>query len=358
MRGVALLLATLLSASAIQAQGTAVVSGLVRDESGTPVREVLVVIDPDSLSLRTRTGADGRYRIVAPTGRFEVRVVRIGYKPQSHTIVVSGTAVELNIQLQSVAIPLATIAVRVSRPGLHGTVVTRGIELLPHEPRPLRGVNIEVLNEPYSVKSEGDGRFSIPQLPIGSHTVLVTLDRYATAMVPVTVPPEGGIELTFTLDSLYADYQFKEQDQMRLIGWRMRRAESPATFVSAHELDPEAKEMRDALRFSHSILTRGFNLMDTRLRPVIYIDGQVRPDLMLQDLKPDFIANIAGIEVYPGGSLNDPLSLPGGSSVNVGFLDGPIFSGGTRAPGSKSRTTVRSRGNTTMLVLIWTKKGR
>ena len=53
-------------------------SGVVSDENGAPVREVLVVIDPDSLSLRTRTGVDGRYRITVPAGRFEVRVVRMG----------------------------------------------------------------------------------------------------------------------------------------------------------------------------------------------------------------------------------------------------------------------------------------
>jgi hypothetical protein len=283
--------------------------------------------------------------------------VRIGYKPQSHTIDVAATGVELNIQLQSVAIPLATIAVRVSRPGLHGVVVTRGIELLPHEPRSLRDATIEVLNEPYRVKSGGDGRFSIPQLAAGSHTILVSLDRYATRMMPVTIPPDGGVELTFTLDSLYADYQFRDQQLFRDISWRVRRAESPATFVSAHEFDPDAKDFRDALRFAHSVLTRGLNLMDTRLRPVIFVDGQRRPDLALQDLKPDDIANFAGIEVYPGNTLQDGLSIPG-SSANVGFLDADLFGGGQRAPGFSNRTSVRSRGNTTMIIMIWTTKRR
>jgi hypothetical protein len=99
MRAFALLLGVLFTSGALHAQGPAVVSGVVRDENGAPVREVLVVIDPDSLSLRTRTGADGQYRIAVPTGRFEVRVVRIGYKPQSHTIDVTGPTNELNITL-------------------------------------------------------------------------------------------------------------------------------------------------------------------------------------------------------------------------------------------------------------------
>lgn len=138
-RTLALLLGIIFTSATLYAQGPAVVSGVVRDENNVPVREALIVVDPDSLSLRTRTGSDGSYRITVPSGRYEVRVVRIGFKPQSHTITVSGQPVELNIVLQTIAIPLDTVAVRAARPGLYGVVVTRGISLLPHEPRALRG---------------------------------------------------------------------------------------------------------------------------------------------------------------------------------------------------------------------------
>jgi hypothetical protein len=357
VRALAFILGFVVATGTLHAQGSATVSGVVSDETGAPVREVLIVIDPDSLSLRTRTGVDGRYRITLPTGRYEVRVVRIGYKPQSHTVDVTGPTTELNIRLTSVAIPLSTISVRVSRPGLHGTVITRGIELLPHAPTPLRAANIQVLNEPYQVKSESDGRFSIPDLPIGAHSILVALDRYVSRMIPVTVPPDGGVELTIQLDSLYADYQRRDEQITREIGWRMRRASSPATFVSAHDLDPEAKDLREALRYAQSVLTRGINLMDPRIRPVIYIDGQ-RTYLELSDLKAEDIAGFSGIEVYPPNTLDDQLSVPG-SSANIGSLnDGMLFGGGQRAPGFSNRTSVRSRGNGAYLIMIWTSKRR
>jgi hypothetical protein len=353
-RVVAFMLGIAVASNGLNAQGTAVVSGMVGDEAGTPVREALIVVDPDSLSLRTRSGADGRYRITVPTGRFEVRVVRLGYKPQSRTIDVTESAFELNLTLESVAIPLSTISVRVTRPGLHGQVVTRGIDLLPHEPRPLRGATIEVLNEPYSIKSGADGRFSMPQLPVGSHSVLVTLDRYATRLVPVTIPPDGGMELTFTLDSLYAEYQFREGDQMRQIGSRLRRSGTPATFVSAHELDQSAKELRDGLRFATSVLSRGIILLDKVV--TVYIDGKPQnPLLQLQDIKMDDL-DIQGIEVYPPNTLPTDAGVAPGIALPGGE---PMFSSGKPAEGSfSSRTTVRSRGNQEWLVMIWTSRRR
>lgn len=357
MRAVALLLGAMVAANALQAQGPAIVSGIVRDESGAPVREVLVVVDPDSLSLRTRTAADGSYRIAAPAGRYEVRVVRIGYKPQSHTINLTGSAHELNISLTSVAIPLSTISVRVSRPGLYGTIVSRGIELMPHAPAPVRAANIQVLNEPFQARSDAEGKFSIPELPIGAHSILVALDHYVTRMVPVTVPSEGGVEITISLDSLYAEYQRRDENETRLIGWRLRNATSPATFLSANEIDPASKDLREALRFAPSVLGRGINVMDPKLRPVIYIDGR-RTELHFSDLKPADLAQFAFIEVYPANTLQDEQSLPG-SSANIGTIeDGRLFSSGQRAPGFSSRTAVRTRGNTTLLIMIWTTKRR
>ena len=356
MRAVALLGIVLTSAT-LHAQGTAVVSGVVRDESGAPIREALVVIDPDSLSLRTRTGVDGRYRIPGvPGGRYEVRAVRIGFRPVTRTIDVTGREVQFDLVMTSVPIPLDTIAVRVSRPGLHGLVVTRGITLLPHDPRPLRDARIEILNEPYSARSGPDGRFSIPQLAIGSHTILVNLDGFASRLVPVTVPPDGGVDITFTIDSLFADYQFRDQDQARGIAARMRRATNPATFVSAHELDPDAPNLKESLRYAHSVLSRGVIVQNAAA--CIYIDGVPRPDLVLQDIPP---TDIAGIEVYPANTLQTEDRI---QSRNIGTpcggAEGSLFSSGERdrSNARSNRTLTRTRGNKALLILIWTTKRR
>ena len=139
MRVATLLIGCLLIAPVLLAQGTqSAVSGVVRDELGRPLLEALVVIDADSNPLRARTDAEGRFRIAGVSvGRHEIRVVRIGYAPHSRVIDVGPDGLELTIEMRSVPIPLDTVAVRVSRLGLHGLVATRGMELMPHEPRPL-----------------------------------------------------------------------------------------------------------------------------------------------------------------------------------------------------------------------------
>src|SRR5262245_33396929 len=101
MRAIAIVLGIMISARALNAQGPAVVSGVVRDETGAPVREALVAIDPDSLSLRARTSADGQYRITVPRGRYEVRVVRIGFRPFSQTIDVNSESVTFDVTLRA-----------------------------------------------------------------------------------------------------------------------------------------------------------------------------------------------------------------------------------------------------------------
>jgi hypothetical protein len=354
MRAIALLLGVMITSSALQAQGTAVVSGVVQDESGAPIREALIVIDPDSLSFRVRTGTDGHYRLTVPTGRFEVRIVRIGFKPQSQTINVVAPAVELDIILQAVAIPLDTVTVRASRPGLHGIVVTRGMSLLPHEPRALRGARVEAINSPHNVQTGPDGRFSIPQLPAGTHGILVTLERFVSRVIPVTIPFDGGIEINVNLDSLHAEYQRWDEDRIRGVAWRTRRATNPATFLTLQDIDLTAKDLRDAVRYSQPLLSRGLVLR----RACIYLNGTPRPDLAIQDISP---ADVSSIEVYPTGTLTDQDRLPefqrGGPCYPI-WGDAAVAAssrGRVTTGGAPSRTAVRSRGNQDTVVVIWTR---
>lgn len=367
MRPIAWLMGTVLLTSAVNAQGPAVVSGVVRDERGGPIREALVSIDPDSLSLRVRTGADGRYRITVPTGRYEVRIVRIGFRPQSHTITVTAPSTELDIVLQSVALPLDTVVVSASRPGLYGLVVTRGMALLPHEPRPLRGARIEAVNTPHNASTGPDGRFSMPQLPGGAHGVMVSLEGFVTRLVPISILPDGGAEITVVLDSLYAEYQRIDEDQLRGVMWRTRRAISPAAFIPQHEIDAGAKNLRDGIRYAHSMLSRGTvirsGLGGANDTVCVYVDGKARPDVFLQDLDPK---DIEALEVYPPNTLEErdrlPLFQRGTDCENLWSTAPPAADarGQPRrnASAAPRRTPRRAGGNTILMVVVWTRGRR
>lgn len=334
-------------------QGTASVIGVVRDENGAPVREALVVIDPDSLSLRARTDTAGRFQIPSvPAGRYEVRVVRIGYRPHSQTIDVPSS--ELAIELRSAPIPLDTVAVRASRPGLYGLVVTRGISLLPHAPRVVSGARIDAINTPHNAQTGADGRFNMPQLPPGSHAVLVSLEGFVSRIIPVTIPFDGGVEIDVVLDSLYAEYQRWDEDRLRGVAWRTRRATNPATFLTSQDLDLDAKNLRDGLRYSEPLLSRGLVVRDG----CIYLNGTPRPDLALQDFSP---ADVYSIEVYPTGTLEDQDRLPefqrGGPCYPV--WSNPVVPASSRGPvtmgGTPTRARVRTRGNQKLVIVIWTR---
>jgi hypothetical protein len=251
-----------------------------------------------------------------------------------------------------VPIPLDTVAVRASRPGLYGLVVTRGISLLPHDPRALRGAQVEALNTPHHTRTGADGRFSMPQLNAGAHAIMVTLDGYVTRMIPVSVLPDGGVEITVVLDSLYAEYQRWDEEQNRGIGWRVRRATNPAAFIPLHEIDLEAKDLRDGIRYSYALLSRGLRVTEG----CIWLNGKPRTELALQDLDP---RDVEALEVYPPGTLDDQDRLPSFPPLTpcAGVWPRPQ-SPGSAMRGRGPRVPTRARGNTGTVIVIWTRGRR
>jgi hypothetical protein len=356
MRVATLLIGCLLAARSLAAQGTAgVVAGVVRDEVGRPLVEALVVIDADSNPLRARTSAEGRFSITGVSvGRHEIRVVRIGYAPHVRIVDVGPDGLELTVEMRSVPIPLETVAVRVSRLGLYGLVATRGMELMPHEPRSLRSAIIEVLHEPYRTTSGADGRFSIGQLGEGAHSILVRLDRYATRMVPVYVPPDAGLEITVVLDSVIADYQRQDDDRLRSISQRLRLAPNPAAFVSLQELaGPDGMTLHEALRYAPSTLSRGLVVRNDIT--CVYLDGVPRPGMTADDI---MASEVQAVEVY---GANPQAAVP---LENVAPWNPNTFCGTGRRPGVFAAVVEGPRGarpprtvagdNIARVIPIWT----
>jgi hypothetical protein len=125
-----------------------------------------------------------------------------------------------------------------------------------------------------------------------------------------------------------------------------------------HEIDIEAKDLRDAIRYSHALLSRGL------ISPggCIYLNGKPRTELALTDIDPK---DVDALEVYVPGTLEDndrlppfPIGTPceflwGSSAAQSSRGRAPSL-GAVRNPGT-APPRHRGRGNTMIAIVIWTR---
>jgi len=352
-----LLVGLLLMTRALTAQTpTGVVTGTVRDEIGRPVRDAVVVLDAETAPMRVRSGAEGQFRIESvPVGSHELQVVRIGFRPHRSRITVTESGIEVAVVIEHAPMLLDTVAVRVARTGIHGIVTTRGISLLPHEPRPLRGAIVEILDSPYRTTTTADGRFSVGALGEGAYSLLVRIDRYQSRVLSVYVPPDGGVDMTVVLDSTIADWQRREDMELREISRRIREATNPSAFVSMAELaGPEGMTLNDALRVAPSALSRGMIVRDDIT--CVYIDGDPRPGMTAGDI---LAADVQAVEVYginaKGGTMVPRRPWQMGTFCGTGNRMGPFDRGQVMRGERRSRLDM---DNWVRVLVVWLKRGR
>ena len=357
---VALALTTRVLGAQVVATGS--VTGTVRDETGRPVRDAVVVLDAETTPLRTRTTADGTFRIDrVPVGGHEMQVVRIGFRPHRSRVTLTESGVDVPVTLDVAPMLLDTIAVRVSRTGIHGIVTTRGISLLPHEPRALRGAIVEVLNTPFRATTSADGRFSMGDIGEGAYSLLVRIDRYQSRIVSAYVPPDEGVDINVVLDSTIADWQRREDMEMREISRRVREALNPSAFVSAAELaGPPNATLKDAIREAPSALSRGLLVKDDVT--CVYLNGTPQPGMTAADILAE---DVHAVEVYGidgRGNTQKPIKpWQMGTFCGTGTKQGPLWRSPDEdlprgVPGSNSR--LQEMDNIARVIVVWTKRGR
>lgn len=340
-----LLIAATLPAMAQDTTGVVIVS--VRDQSGQPVRDALVSIDTDSaaIALRGRTSAQGIIRFPAVrVGSHAIQVIRLGYAPTYSSFTADRVETRVTLELRAIAMPLDSIVVRAARTGLHGLVTTRGMELLPHAPRPVRGATVEILDQRFRARTDRDGRFSIGALGEGSYSVLVRSDGLVTRVVPIYVPPENGVDVTIVLDSMVADYQRRDDVLMREMSLRLREANNPSALVGEHELRaPPGTSLREALREAPSAISRGLILKDDVT--CVYLNGEPRNRMTADDILAE---DVRAVEVY-GLDAKQGTMRPKGwrkqEFCGTGMNEGPLLK-------------FTESYNIARVIVVWTKRRR
>jgi hypothetical protein len=194
----------------------------------------------------------------------------------------------------------------------------------------------------------------------GAYSMLVRIDRYQSRIVSAYVAPEGGVDLNIVLDSTIADWQRREDMEMREISRRIREANNPSAFVSAAELTgPANMTLKDALREAPSTLSRGLLVKDDVT--CVYVNGEPRPGMTAADILAE---DVHAVEVYgidARGSTQRPIKLwQMGTFCGTGTKQGPLW----RSPdedlprGVPGRTNRRDMDNLARVIVVWMKRGR
>ena len=102
-------LAVITAPALAQAQQATVTGRVTAAGTGEPLVEARVMVA--NTSLIVGTNADGKYTIKnAPTGTFEVRVIRVGFQEQKKPVTVAaGGSATLDFQMQQAVVKLADV---------------------------------------------------------------------------------------------------------------------------------------------------------------------------------------------------------------------------------------------------------
>lgn len=159
-------------------EGTA--EGVVSDSrSALPIADVTVI--DAGIGLRSRTRADGRFRLRLAEGVHRLRFERFGYRPDS---------LEVSIATNQVAD--GSIALR----SLPKGSIAGAVYLLP-DLLPIEGIEVTVEGGPSPSVSSVDGSFELPELFVGTYPISASRFGYVGARDTVLVREDQTTRVDF-----------------------------------------------------------------------------------------------------------------------------------------------------------------
>ena len=264
-------------------------SGVVRDSAGRPLRDAVVVLDPNNDLRATRTDATGRFRFDRlRAGRYVMRTTWIGYRPDERTIEVPAGGVDVSVTLHRLPFRLDTMTVVARRTGIFGTAVDKTRQ------HALGGVEVWVMGTRHRTRTTADGRFSFPEVSEGGFVVMGRREGYETITLAVAVPDTAAIELVMAMDSLRTRAQQRENVLFQDLQMRVNRGQANSSAIVVFQEFGESKRqtLDIALRYAPSFLAKGLVLKNVEC---VYIDGLPKPSILAKDILAE---DVAMVEIY------------------------------------------------------------
>lgn len=275
--------------SLMNAQGVATVRGTVMNESGRPLEQALVTLDPGASSRQVRTDREGRFSFLGVSqGAHSLRVNWVGFSPETRPFEMTGTDVTMDVVLRRLTV-LDTVAVSAKRTGLHGSVVSKD------SMTPVPGARVEIIGARKADSTNSSGTFNFPDLKPGTYMVRVKHPLFQSRNYSVLVPVDGGTELDAVVDrgnvsrDQHMEMLYREMDS------RLNYRGTNTAFITREELKGKEKVSLDrALTYSPEFAKKGL-FISTDV--CVIVDGIVRKNAMIQDFA---VEDIESIELYAG----------------------------------------------------------
>ena len=274
------------------------VRGTVSNESGRPLEQSQVTLDPQGANRQVRTDSEGRFTFLGvPPGQHVVRVMRVGFSPESKQVDVANANVTVEFTLRRVQV-LDTVAVVARRTGLFGSVISSDSLL------PVPGARIEIIGARKADSTNSSGTFNFPDLKAGSYVVRVKHPFFDSRNFGVVVPVDGGTELDIVVErgrvsrDQHMEMFYREMDS------RLAFRGVNSAFVTREELKGREKMTLDAaVQFAPEFARKALMIMSDAC---VFVDGVARPGATLRDFAAEDIESVEFYGAVWRNILNSP----------------------------------------------------
>ncbi|HEX7123958.1 MAG TPA: carboxypeptidase regulatory-like domain-containing protein [Gemmatimonadaceae bacterium] len=320
-RAVILLVAVAMLAPRMVLAQSGTLSGVVRTEDGAPIQNALVVLDPEGERRTADTDEQGRFRFDrVAVGEHDLRVVRLGYRPDDRRVRVETGGLEITIVLQRLPTALDTLRVVARETGVFGMVVEQETF------NPIANAAVTVMRTSARARTGPNGQFTLFGLEPGSYVVWASASGRLPTTISVVVPKDSAVELLLSLIPLSAPGARRLAQPLADFEVRTRTASrTSSALVPRQEVVAHGNNLGLALRYAPSFLRAGLRFDEAAC---LYVNGEPRPGLTVYDIDPN---EVAMVELYaPRAFLSRERLREWPRGIPCGSPGARVFPGGDR----------------------------